>query len=89
MLILKGHYRKLEWSGRTFREEGDVTIHKDKKARKPHVLLADVPMPDRAILLVWLMGMEQPPVKDAVYLDDYLRFVGGRESGGRPGLMTD
>jgi hypothetical protein len=68
---------RIEWTD--VQRGGNVTIHKDKKVRKPYVLLADVPMPDRAILLVWLVGMEVPPLPDAVYLDDYLRFVRERK----------
>jgi hypothetical protein len=62
-----------------------MTIHQHPTTRKPYLLLGEVPMPERAVLMTWLMGMERPPgVADALYLADYLQYVAQRK-GYRPG----
>jgi hypothetical protein len=55
-----------------------MTIHPHPTGH--YVLLSDLPPLERALLMAWLTGMAHPVGHpDAVYLEDYLRFVAERK----------
>jgi hypothetical protein len=83
-LILKVRNEALDCMWTCAQRAEAMTIHQHPTTRKPYLLLAEVPMPERAVLMTWLMGMERPPgAGESVYLADYLQFVAQRKGYGR------
>lgn len=50
-----------------------MTIYKGEDGSR-YIFLAEVPLPERVLLEVFLVGMERPAVEGAVYLADFLAF---------------
>lgn len=50
-----------------------MTIYESTEGYR-FVLLAEVPLPERVLLEVFLVGLERPPVEGGVFLTDFLAF---------------